>query len=348
MYDIFFIDLENNFKYFEKLKTKYPLIKKVRSFNEAQRRCLTSMFWVIWPNLDILDTFGFDIEIEIWDKEYIHVFKNGRYYDGVCLFPKNKKITAREIEYRFFTEKKEIDIVASEPKLKLYDIVFISYFEQFSDSHYEKIKSRFLNHNIHHVKNIKGIHNAHIEAAKLSNTEMFWVVDADAIIVDSFNFIFQIPYYEKDTVYVWQSQNPINDLVYGYGGIKLLPKDLTMCMNLNTIDMTTSISSRFKPINEVSNITKFNTDPFNTWRSAFRECVKLSSKLISRQVDDETENRLNMWCTVGADKEFGKYCIAGARAGREFGIKNKNNEELLSKINDWTWLENEFQKYSLE
>jgi phosphoribosylpyrophosphate synthetase len=33
----------------------------------------------------------------------------------------------------------------------------------------------------------------------------------------------------------------------------------------------------------VSNITAFNTDPYSTWKSAFRECVKLSSKIIDRQ-----------------------------------------------------------------
>ena len=31
---------------------------------------------------------------------------------------------------------------------------------------------------------------------------------------------------------------------------------------------------------QVSNITAFNTDPFNTWRSAFRECTKLASAII--------------------------------------------------------------------
>jgi hypothetical protein len=282
---------------------------------------------------------------DVGSQQYIHVFKNGDYFDGICLFPKNKKVSKRELEYRFFTEKKEVDIVASQPKLKIYDIVFISYFEKFADLHLEKLKSKFSKHKIYHVKDITGIHNAHIEAAKIATTEMLWVVDADAIIVDTFDFTFQKPYYEKDTVYVWQSQNPINDLVYGYGGIKLLPKNLTMKMKLDTVDMTTSISNRFNPIDEISNITNFNTDPFSSWRSAFRECVKLSSKSISGQIDSETENRLNIWCTVGSDKEFGKYCISGAQSGKEFGFKYKNDKDMLSKINDWQWLENEFKKY---
>jgi len=82
----------------------------------------------------------------------------------------------------------------------------------------------------------------------------------------------------------------------------------------------------------------FNTDPFNTWKSAFRECVKLSSKVIDRQEDKETEKRLLIWCTVGDDKPFGEYAIAGALAGRVYGSDNRDNSELLRLINNFEWL----------
>jgi hypothetical protein len=108
--------------------------------------------------------------------------------------------------------------------------------------------------------------------------------------------------------------------------------------------MTTSISTEFKIIDIISNITCFNTDPFNTWKSAFRECVKLSSKIIDGQVDIETEKRLDVWCTVGIEKPYGEYAIKGSNAGKEFGTKYINDTKELSKINDWQWLENEFRK----
>ena len=37
------------------------------------------------------------------------------------------------------------------------------------------------------VHGIKGIHQAHIEAAKVAKTNMFWVVDADARILPQTN-----------------------------------------------------------------------------------------------------------------------------------------------------------------
>ena len=31
--------------------------------------------------------------------------------------------------------------------------------------------------------------------------------------------------------HVWRSKNPVNELVYGYGGVKLLPTKLTLDMD---------------------------------------------------------------------------------------------------------------------
>ena len=62
-------------------------------------------------------------------------------------------------------------------------------------------------------------------------------------------------------------------------------------------DMTTSISDRFKKMEKISCITAFNTSEFSTWRSAFRECAKLASKVIDRQKEDETNERPQTWTT---------------------------------------------------
>ena len=219
----------------------------------------------------------------------------------------------------------------------MYDIVYISYQEPNADENYEALKSRFPM--AKRVHGVKGIHQAHIKAAKKCFTKMFWIVDADALIKDDFNFDYVVPDHQLEHVHVWRSQNPINDLVYGYGGVKLFPRKLTINMDTSKPDMTTSISRYFNPMAEISNTTAFNTDPFNTWKSAFRECAKLSSKIIDRQNNEETEQRLETWCTVGEDRPYSSYALAGARAGREFGISNSNDIKL---INDFNWLEKQF------
>ena len=270
-----------------------------------------------------------------------HIFKNGDAWDGVSLVSKHVNITEREINMRFLTNKKQYNTVASTPKK--YDIVFISKDEENADYNYKLLTDKFTH--AKRLHGVKGIHAAHIEAAKLCDSEMIWIVDADAQIVDNFNFDYYIPTYDpdsKNTVHVWKSKNPVNGLVYGYGAVKLLPRELTLNMDTNTTDMTTSISDKFKVVNRISNITNFNNDEFGAWKSAFRECVKLSSKAINGQLDEETEFRLKVWCTRGKDKPYGNYAIAGALAGKEYGEKSIGNKNALNKINDFEWLREQF------
>jgi hypothetical protein len=212
----------------------------------------------------------------------------------------------------------------------MYDIVFISYNELNAEENFKNLQNRFPL--VKRVDGVKGIHQAHIAAAKKAFTKMFWVVDGDAIVVDTFNFDHEVSKYDTDVVHVWRSRNPINGLEYGYGGVKLLPRQMTLNMDTNTTDMTMSISSKFKAMEEVSNITAFNTDPFSTWRSAFRECCKLA--VIN---NNESNTRLDVWCTVGDE-----IAIKGALAGKTYGQENASNQEALSKINDFTWLQDQW------
>jgi hypothetical protein len=337
-------------------KFQYPIrhIDSYEQYLKIVNEESKSMFWCVRNDINLINNNIFDLYFDPLDGKYDydrsinHVFKNGESFDGLMLASKDKILMEKEFKYRFPIEKKEWDIVASKPKP--YDVVFISYNESNADANYEKLKLK--RPDAKRVHGIKGIHNAHLAAAKSVTTEMFWVVDADAELVDDFNFeIEYIPHYDAGNrleqtsmVHVWASQNPINDLVYGYGGVKLLPTKLTLEMDTGSVDMTTSISKKFKAVNQVSNISVFNVDEFSTWRSAFRECVKLSTKVINEQYDEETENRLFLWCMVGETRPFGKYAIDGAVAGKKYGEANINDFDSLRKINDYTWILEQFNK----
>jgi len=224
----------------------------------------------------------------------------------------------------------------------MYDIVFISYNEPNADKNWQLLKARFAR--AKRIDGVKGIHQAHIAAAKKCFTKMFWVVDADAQILDEFNFDHKVDEYDLETVHVWRSRNPVNNLLYGYGGVKLLPRKLTLNMDTTKPDMTTSISKYFKAMPDTSNVTAFNTNEFEAWKGAFRECTKLASKTIDRQNEDETNERLRIWTTVGQDRPFGEYAIKGAIAGREYGLSSGVDIRL---INDFDWLYEQFSKHTM-
>ena len=214
----------------------------------------------------------------------------------------------------------------------MYDIVFISYNELDADDNFSSLKERFPL--VKRVHGVTGIHQAHIAAAKKCFTKMFWVVDGDAVILNDFKFDYQVPEWDLDIVHVWRSINPINSLSYGYGGVKLLPRKMTIEMDTTSTDMTMSISSKFKAMEDISNITAFNTDDFSTWRSAFRECCKLA--VIN---NPESLSRLDTWCQLNVEAPYGFYAYIGALAGKQYGERNASNKEALSKINDFNWLE---------
>ena len=133
MYDIFYVSASNgNDKDWTIIKSRYPLAQRltnIKSYKEIQSKSFTKMFWVIWDDVNLTSFNLLDYKVTKWDDMYVHVFKNGEHYDGVCLFPKSLTISQREFHHRFFTAKKEIDIVASNPKQynKYYPATFEEY-----------------------------------------------------------------------------------------------------------------------------------------------------------------------------------------------------------------------------
>jgi hypothetical protein len=222
------------------------------------------------------------------------------------------------------------------------DVVFISYNEPNAEDNWKKVLAKAPN--AKRVNGVKGIVAAHKQAADIVTTDMFYVVDGDADLADYWDFKFQPNLFDRDCVHVWRSINPVNDLKYGYGGVKLFPTKLVISADPTNTDMTTSLSDKFKLMPKVSNTTSFNSNEFNAWRSAFRECAKLSGKTVRRQLSRETEKRLDTWCTVGEDRPYGKYAIAGAIAGRQFGKENIGNNNILQLINDFEWIRTKFNE----
>ena len=228
----------------------------------------------------------------------------------------------------------------------MYDIVFISYEELNAEHNWQLLKSRFTK--AKRLHGVRGIHMAHVTAATMVSTEMFYVVDGDAVIDEAFGFDYKVPDHQLDHVHVFRARNPINDLIYGYGAVKLLPTAEVQSLVHRDFkpDMTSSINRKYKVIHQLSNVTAFNTDTYNTWRSAFRECAKLASGVIDGQVNTETQQRLETWCTVGSGREYGYWCLLGAQAGRSFGLDSRGGDQLM-KINDWSWLRKQYEQRGL-
>lgn len=233
------------------------------------------------------------------------------------------------------------------------DIIFVSYGEHNANENWNKLVSKFPY--AKRVNNIKGIYNAYKLAADYSETNYFFIVDADNVILDNFKFDFN-PVDNSIGTYIWQAQNPVNFLTYGYGGIKMYNKAEFRFIDNGSEDKSNQynfishydfpITPKIKFVKEIASITHFNSSPYDAWKAAFRECCKLTTfgdilKLSQKQLENY-RSKLDIWCNTGKDKPFGNWVIEGAKDGKDFGHVNKNNILELANINNYNWLTQRF------
>jgi hypothetical protein len=86
----------------------------------------------------------------------------------------------------------------------------------------------------------------------------------------------------------------------------------------------------------VSGVAHFNIDPFTTWRTAFREVIKL---VYNDHHEPSADNslRLQTWLTK-AQGDFAEFSINGAKDAVEYydSVDGKYSDLLLSF--EWDWL----------
>lgn len=165
MYDMFFIGSNTSDSY-KKLIEKFPQTKIVSTYNDAALQTETDLFWLIPEDVIITDRFKFNYEPDDWSLSVIHVFKNGinGMFDGIALFPKTVRPTTRELNYRFYATKKEVNVVASNPVP----------FEKYNFNNYID----------------------YLYALKNSKTDCFWFIPPDVIVNNDFSFS---AYYDRST-----------------------------------------------------------------------------------------------------------------------------------------------------
>ncbi|MBM38512.1 MAG: hypothetical protein CMO97_05505 [Woeseia sp.] len=320
-------------------------------FVNAMKAIETPFVWTTDPDIKVnqdLLVKGFmpdllDInKIHTWQKQNSRTDKVHA-YGGLRLWPTDadySTLTSDTLKFNKFRNLKYVKEVGSTSIP--YEIFLISYKEDYNevDKRLLKVVTKGIHHGwVTHIRGVKGIFEAHKACAEKCKTDMFWVIDADADVTDDFMFDYIPDVYDKEVVHVWASQNPVNGLEYGYGGVKLFPTEMVREADTWGIDFTTGLSNRFKSMPQISCVTKFNTDAFSTWRSAFRECVKLTLN-----DDAESQERLNTWLNTRGEEDFTAEAVKGALEGNQFAKANKNSLEELNKINDYEWLEQKWNQ----
>lgn len=303
-------------------------------------------FFTIDDDVTVVDNFEYAYTAQLDSADKTHVWQrlnprtgNTHSYGGVRMWPNPPTLALRElttdrIKMNRMDARKLQYVKQPGSSFTEYSIVMLSYQEDIElvEQRIQRIQQQ-TGSDVIHVRGVEGIFNAHKAAAGKVNSSMFWVVDADAHIKDDFDFSYIPDAYDHEVVHVWASENPITGMEYGYGGVKLFNTQQVLDATSWGLDFTTGLSSRFKAMPEVSCVTRFNTDAYSTWRSAFRECVKLSMNN-----DDESKKRLQGWLHPVPDADFRHDAKLGAEQGVAHAKQHANNSAQLANINDFNWL----------
>lgn len=212
------------------------------------------------------------------------------------------------------------------------DVIFISNGEPLADKHWARLKEV-----CPRAKRSDGINGrvlAYQAAARLSTTKWFFAVFAKIEVNEDFDFDWQPDMLQEPRHYVFHSTNPVNGLEYGHQAIVAYNTGLVLATNAPGIDFTLSQLHSVVPVN--SGVAVFNQDAWTTWRTAFREVVKLHLyNSVSPTV--ETSYRLKIW-TTRAQGEFADWCLRGAVDAEEYFKAANGDHSKLMLTFEWDWL----------
>jgi hypothetical protein len=218
------------------------------------------------------------------------------------------------------------------------DIVYLSNGEVGADENYEHLLkiTKGLTNKIVRVDGVKGRVEAYHAAAEASNTPWMFTVFAKLKVNPKFDFNWQPDRLQIPKHYMFLAKNPVNGLIYGHQGMIAYNKDLVLNNEGHGLDFT--LDSPHETIELLSGTAHYNTDEFSTWRTAFREVIKL------KQENSEISlQRLNTWLTK-AEGDYAEYSIHGAVDGLEYYEKSKGKLDKLRKSYEWDWLRKQFIK----
>lgn len=224
--------------------------------------------------------------------------------------------------------------VLTDPPL---DIVFISNGEPEADHHLAKLRdsAAVYCNRIIEIAGVNGRVAAYHAAAQASNTPWFFAVFAKLSVSHNFNWFWQPDYLQQPKHYIFQARNPVNDLVYGHQAMIAYNKSLCLANTGRGLDFT--LDDAHESVNLLSGVARFNTDAWTTWRTAFREVLKLRHDNTSI----ESQHRLRTWLTK-AQGDHAEWCLRGAHDAVQYYESVKGDFEQLKLSYEWAWLRQYF------
>jgi len=221
------------------------------------------------------------------------------------------------------------------------DIVFLSNGETGADKNYEHLLSvtKGLPNRVVRVDGINGRVASYHAAANISETPWMFTVFAKLHVNDKFDWSWQPDRLQVAKHYIFNATNPVNGLVYGHQAMIAYNKKITLINSGRGLDFT--LDDEHEVVDMNSGIAMYNTDAFSTWRTSFREAIKLRA-----DNSQASKDRLDAWLNIG-EGDYAQYSCEGAQHAVEYYESVNGDLDKLRLSYDWPWLKEYFNtKYN--
>jgi len=268
-----------------------------------------------------------DFHPPLWSKRAFYSFNDA---GSISIAPRDIQahLTSQIYDYPYIIKQKQAYLTP-----KLLDIIYISNSEPEAERWYEHLVNT-CGREVKRVMNVDGRALAYKAAAELSSTPWFWAVFAKLEVNPDFNWSWQPDWLQEPKHYIFNSRNPVNGLEYGHMGVIAYNKGLVLETDDWGLDFTLSRAHAVVP--RVSAVAHYNTTPELTWRTAFRECIKLKDDTV-KTGSVESTYRLDTWLTV-ADGDYAESSLQGARDALEYYNEANGDYTELMRSFEWAWL----------
>ena len=257
---------------------------------------------------------------------------------SICAIPRDVKAHLRTQMYDYpYVEDRDVQFFAEKPL----DIVYISNGEPDEQFYFDWLQACVNPNRRHRIKWVKGINGrtrAYQAAAEMSETPWFFAVFAKLKADKDFDWRWQPDYWQQPKHYIFHARNPVNGLEYGHQAVIAYNKKLVLANNDPGLDFTLTQEHEVVPL--LSGEAMFNQSDWMTWRTAFREVLKLQ-QFQTETPTIENKRRLDTWLTK-AEGAFAEYCLAGARDAVAYYSEVNGDYDKLKLSYEWSWLQDRF------
>jgi hypothetical protein len=279
--------------------------------------------------------------MSLWDEKHKNIIVTTTGATRIIVPKEAKNYVKREL-YDYPHMIKNFKLIESQPL----DIVFLSNGEKGADENYEHLLkvTKGLSNRVVRVDGVNGRVAAYHAAAEASNTPWMFTVFAKLQVDSKFDWNWQPDRLQVPKHYIFNAKNPVNLLEYGHQAMIAYNKRITLANSGRGLDFT--LDNEHEVVDMLSGVAMFNTDEWSTWRTSFRESLKLKATVVANPNDSDSVSRLLAWSTIGHGN-FSEYSINGALDAIEYYDSVEGDLDKLRLSYDWPWLQEYFNtKYS--